>query len=221
MATERMHVFLDLDGTLIDPKPGITGAVAYALRELGMNVPEPDDLAWVIGPALIDSFKKLGVADPEQALALYRARYTDTGLFEAQVYDGIPEALAKLRDTGCELILMTAKPHAYAGRITQRFGLSKYLAREFGPELDGTRNDKCELLAHALSLTGIEASHSVMVGDRIYDIEAAQSVGMRSVGVTWGYGSAEETAQADRQCDDPSDLPEAIIETLKSRYSND
>lgn len=209
-----MNVFLDLDGTLTDPKRGITQSVAHALNELGLPVPPPDRLTWVIGPALLDSFAKLGTPDPERALAIYRGRYTDVGLFENHVYAGIPEALQALAKLGFTMYLATAKPHQYARRITAHFGLSGYFRHEYGPELDGTRNDKAELLAYALADTGIRAAQSVMVGDRIHDFVAARHVGMRSIGVSWGYGGAQELSQADAICTSPADLPDVISRML-------
>jgi len=205
-----LHIFFDLDGTLTDPKIGVTKSVAFALSRLGHSVPDLDDLTWVIGPALIDSFERLGVDDPEQALELYRERYRDVGLFENSVYPGIPKALTAVTKAGFSASVATAKPHIYARRITAHFDLSRFFAHEFGPELDGTRNDKGELLAFALETTGIKASDSIMVGDRIHDINAARAVGMKCVGVTWGYGGAEETDLADFQCASPENLPLVI-----------
>ncbi|MCK4711307.1 MAG: HAD hydrolase-like protein, partial [Marinosulfonomonas sp.] len=181
-------VFLDLDGTLTDPKPGVTKSFIYALEKLGHVAPTMDDLEWVIGPALVESFTQLKVDDPQMAIDLYRERYTTVGLFENRVYDGIPDLLAGLKDTGYTMCLATAKPHAYARKITAHFGLAGYLTHEFGPELDGTRNNKGDLLAHALSVTGYAAETSIMVGDRHHDIDAARAVGMKAIGVTWGYG---------------------------------
>lgn len=209
-----MHVFLDLDGTLTDPKPGITESFAHALKSLGLTPPPLDQLSWIIGPALIDSFKKFGVNDPDKALELYREKYTNGSLFENSVYEGIPKALGEMKDAGFELNIATAKPHTYARQITSHFGLSDYFANEFGPELDGTRNNKGELLAYALEQTGIDATNSVMIGDRIHDIEAARFVGMRSIGVTWGYGTVEETGQADHLCHSPFDLPAVVAQVM-------
>ena len=160
---------------------------------------------------MLDSFARVGAPDPEHALAIYRARYSDVGLFENSVYAGIAEALQTLAKNGCAMYLATAKPHQYARRITAHFGLSRYFSHEFGPELDGTRNDKGDLLAHALEKTGIKAAQSVMVGDRIHDIVAARRVGMRSIGVSWGYGGAQELSQADAICASPTHLPEVIF----------
>jgi len=210
-----MHVFLDLDGTLTDPKIGITRSVAFALERLGIPVPDLDDLTWVIGPPLIESFALLGADDPGQALAHYRERFAEVGLFENSVYSGILDVMHLLGASGYSMYLATAKPHVYARKITAHFGLARFLSHEFGPELDGTRNDKGELLRHAMSVLGIEADQSVMVGDRIHDFKAARSVGMRSIAVTWGYGDANECTQADIICTSPSALPEAIKEAFQ------
>ncbi len=203
-------VFLDLDGTLIDPRPGIIGSVVHALTALGIAPPPAEDLEWVIGPPLIDSFARLGAPDPAAALDIYRARYTDGAMFDLRIYDGIPQALQALRRGGHRLVLATAKPHVFATRITARLGLDRHLAAQFGPELDGTRNDKAALLAHALPLVGADAAASVMVGDRHHDREAAQANAMAFVGVSWGYGSPGELFGAAAICDAPSDLPDVI-----------
>lgn len=202
-------VFLDLDGTLTDSRPGITRSVIHALESLGMTAPDPDDLDWLIGPPLIDSFARLGTPDPQAALRIYRERYASVGLFENRVYDGIPEALAALGGR-YRLCLATAKPRVYATRITAHFGLDGYLAAEFGPELDGTRGDKGVLLAHALETLDVSADICVMIGDRHHDIDAANAVGMASVGVTWGFGGAGELNRAGALCD----RPEALAATV-------
>ena len=203
-------VFLDLDGTLTDPKPGITAAVIHALTRLGHDAPAADDLTWVIGPPLIESFAKIGVADPDKALSLYRDYFSDRGLFENAVYDGIPAALDALRADGHRLFLATAKPHVYARRITAHFGLDRHLEAQFGPELDGTHNDKADLLAHALADRGIDASDAVMIGDRRQDVAAAQANAMPSIGVTWGYGADGELADATVLCHAPDQLAVAV-----------
>lgn len=207
-------IFWDLDGTLTDPKPGITQSFIYALEKLGMPTPTPDELEWVIGPALLDSFAKLGVKDPQVGVDFYRERYTKDGLFENRVYDGILGLLSTLQNAGYTMCIATAKPHAYARKITAHFGLAQYMSHEFGPELDGTRNNKGELLAYALELTGYDAANSIMIGDRHHDIDAARSVGMNSIGVTWGYGADGELGQANTLCTTPTELQAAITKLL-------
>ncbi|MHA6265791.1 HAD hydrolase-like protein [uncultured Aliiroseovarius sp.] len=208
-------VFWDLDGTLTDPKPGITGSVVKALEALGLDAPHPDDLEWVIGPALLWSFEKLGVANPQAALDHYRAFYEDEGgMYDCTVFDGIPEALSTIKSRHV-MHIATAKPHAYARKITAHFGLAQHMTHEFGPELDGTRNDKGDLLRHALAYTSTDPGGCVMVGDRHYDLNAARAVDMKFVGVTWGYGGSDDLSDADAMVETPADLP-GVIETLLS-----
>lgn len=204
------HVFLDLDGTLTDPKQGITLSVTYALQQMGLEAPDPDTLGWVIGSALVKSFAELGVRDVQAALEHYRRRFSDVGIYENRPYAGVEEMLGTLQAEGRRLCLVTAKPHVYVRRITEHFGLAPYLVHEFGPELDGTRNDKADLLAHALETTGADPERAVMVGDRMYDFAAAQANGVRSIAVTWGYGDESEWALADYRCDAMQDLPALI-----------
>jgi len=206
-------VFLDLDGTLTDAGPGIIRSVIHALDTLGIAAPPEAALGWVVGPALLDSFAKLGVDDPHEALRLYRERYQVTGLFENAVYPGIPQALEAMQ-TRYRLCLATAKPHVYATRVTAHFRLDSHLEAQFGPELDGTRNDKGALLAHALETLGREAADCLMVGDRHHDFDAARAVGMPSLGVAWGYGSAEELARATGRVDRPQALADAVARML-------
>lgn len=208
------HVFLDLDGTLVDPKPGITASARHALEQVGMTAPPADELTWMIGPALIDSFARLGAPDPQAALAHYRERYGRGGLFEAELYDGALEVLAGLREAGHVLVLMTAKPHVFARKVTAHFGIAGFLTHEYGPELDGTRNDKGALLRYAMDEIGAGAAGSVMIGDRHHDYDAARAVGMPAIAVTWGYGAPAEWAGASRICEAMADLPGIVGEML-------
>lgn len=204
-------IFLDLDGTLIDPKPGITRSIRHALIEMGRDAPGEDALEWCIGPPLWDSFRQLGVAEAEldRAVALYRERFTDVGLFEATLYEGALDMLAALRGAGVRLWLATSKPHTYARTICAHFGISAFLDGVFGSELDGTRSDKTELLAHALRETATVANDAKMLGDRKHDMIGASNNGLRSIGALWGYGGRAEleAAGAGQLANAPGDVP--------------
>lgn len=210
-------VFLDLDGTLMDSRPGITGSLAHAFAMNGMDHHAKSDLTWMIGPPFVDSFARLGIADPEPVLAAYRVHYQATGMYDAEVYDGVIPALQTMRDAGHRLYLMTAKPHAYATKITAHFGLAPFMTAEYGPELDGTRNWKGDLLAYALEQTGETAEASVMVGDRHHDMGAAAEVGMASIAVRWGYGTTQDWTGAATFIDHASEMPVAATTLLAGR----
>jgi len=211
-------IFLDLDGTLIDPKVGITRAIQYALSELSAEVPGTDDLTWCIGPPLWDSFAVLlgEKADLDEAVGLYREYYTETGMHEADVYDGVGDMLEALRDTGLPMFIATSKPHAYARTIAEEFGLMYYLDDLFGSELDGTNSDKTALLAHALAETGADPMKSVMIGDRRHDIFGARNNDIPSLGAMWGFADEGELhlAEADALAGDPEEVPEIVTDLL-------
>ena len=204
-------VFLDLDGTLMDSKPGIEMSLRHAFRSTGHEDHAEKDLTWMIGPPFQDSFRKLGIADPQPILDAYRIHYQDSGMFVAEVYAGIFDMLAALAGAGRRLYIATAKPHAYARQITAHFGLAGHMQAEFGPELDGTRGWKGDLLAYALGVTGEDPKSSVMIGDRHHDIAAGREVGMATLAVKWGYGSADEWSGAGGLVDHPMEIPEAVV----------
>lgn len=207
-------IFLDLDGTLTDPKEGITGSFIHALQQMGRDAPAPDDLEWIIGPPQADSFRAIGFEDKdiETAIAHYRARYDTWGKFACTVYDGVPLMLKMLRDGGHRLHLATSKPLHFARQITDHFDVTRHLNGIFGSELDGTRSDKSDLLAHALSATGADPAQSCMVGDRKYDAIGARANGVTPVGALWGYGGASElrSSGVDILAEHPAQIPELI-----------
>ncbi len=191
-----MHLLLDLDGTLTDPKIGILTSVQHALRELGEPVPELDDLVWCIGPPLKDAFTTMFGADQHDRIAAgvrhFRERFGDVGLFENEVYPGIPEVLAALVEAGHQLHIATSKPEVFAIRILDHFGLSAHFTSINGSELDGTRSDKTDLIAHILHQQSIPTTTAIMIGDRKHDILGAARNGIPGLGVLWGYGTREE-----------------------------
>lgn len=191
-----MNLLFDLDGTLTDPFPGITKCISHALNKLDMQSPPKETLRWCIGPPLKNSFAKLlGSEDDtlaEKAIVFYRERFGTVGLFENEVYEGIPEVLEGLQENGHMLYVATSKPAVYAARIIDHFGLHRYFKAIYGSELDGTRSDKTSLICHILESESITSSETVMIGDRKHDIIGAKENGVRGIGVLWGYGTKEE-----------------------------
>lgn len=191
-------IYFDLDGTLTDPKPGITRSIRYALGKLDREAPSEDELTWCIGPPLRASLKKLLGADDlaDRALSLYRERFSEIGIFENEIYPGIQDTLSVLAKSDRRLFVATSKPGVYAKRIIDHFKLTNYFERVFGSELDGRRSDKTELLGYALQTAGVDPSRAIMIGDRSHDMIGARNNGMKAVGVLYGYGSKEELADA-------------------------
>jgi phosphoglycolate phosphatase len=206
-------ILFDLDGTLTDPKPGITGSIQYALERMGEPVPHADELEWTIGPPLRLNFVRLvGEARADEGVRLYRERFGETGLFENRLIDGIPELLNSLHTQGHQLVVATSKPHVFASRIVEHFGLAPYFTTVYGSELDGTRVDKRDLLRHIRDIEQLHPHRSVMIGDREHDVHGAKAIDVRTIGVRWGYGSDEELHRAGAYAlvDSPHEIAEHV-----------
>lgn len=212
--THSTCLFFDLDGTLTDPKPGITACIQFALEELLRPVPPADELEWCIGPPLLESFRVLvGPDDAQAAVDLYRERFAEVGLFENAVYPGVALMLAEACERGASLFVASSKPRVFVTRILEHFSLSEYFTAVFGSELDGTRTDKAELLAFALGESGAGAERSTMIGDRSHDAIGALRNQMDFVGALYGYGSEHElrAAGAARWVERPEELISALF----------
>ena len=194
-------ILFDLDGTLTDPKPGITKSVQYALSKMGIIEEDLEKLTIFIGPPLMKSFKEFyGMTDDEgqQAIEYYRERFSKVGLYENSVYEGIKELLATLQRQGKTLYVATSKPTIFSTKILEHFGLIHFFKAVIGSELDGTRVEKDEVIEFILS--GIhehESRNIIMVGDRKFDILGAKQHNIEVVGVAYGYGSYEELQTAE------------------------
>jgi phosphoglycolate phosphatase len=216
---KRRFEFLlfDLDGTLVDPREGISRSVQYALQKLGKTeIPDEADLLWTIGPPLRENMAKLLGNDNkeliEKGAAYYRERFGDLGIYENVVYSGVVEVLNRLKQEGFHLYLATSKPHLFAVRILKYFNLLAYFDKVYGSEFDGTRSDKGQLLEYLLTEEMIKADNALMIGDRMHDIRAARQNNMASAGVTYGYGALEEliNSGADYIINRPEDLLELV-----------
>ena len=211
-------ILFDLDGTLTDPKVGITTATAYALERFGIRE-DPDNLTGFIGPPLADSFREVyGFSEEQAAEAVrqYRVYYVDRGWRENVPYKGIDTFLGALKASGKKLLVATSKPEVTSIRILRHFKLDGYFDLICGPppdDLEASR--KPRVIEDALRRAGVsDRGSAVMVGDRRFDVEGAHAVGLKAVGVLYGYGSREEltASGADRLAANVEELYNILTE---------
>src|SRR5205085_1623985 len=204
----------DLDGTLADPKEGIIRCMQYAMENLCLQCPSPEELHIHIGPPIRNALAIImKTADEElieEALRIFRVRFSEIGLFENEVFAGVPEMLAALRASSRRLFIATSKPLVFTERILNHFGLTEYFDGIYGSQLNGTLDNKGELIGHVIKSASLTSDETLMVGDRMYDILGARENGCLSIGVTYGYGSEEElrSAGADLICESPREIAE-------------
>jgi phosphoglycolate phosphatase len=216
-------VLLDLDGTIVDSCPGILASCQAALRALGHEPDETLDVRRFIGPPLEEIMQHLlrsyGDDRVGEAVTAYRRHYGDSGYLGSVPYAGIGEALAEMKRSGLRLYLATSKRETFASRILNHLNFVPYFDGIHGSVPSGELDHKPELLAHIVAKHDLSPSRSLMVGDRRHDIAGAHAVGMRGLGVLWGYGSREEleTADADQLVDSPADLTRTVLSMVNAK----
>lgn len=213
MNATQTPLFFDLDGTLTDPQQGITGCIRFAMQQLQIAAPAQEQLTWCIGPPLHESFVELvGEDKADAAVEFYRQRFSRIGLYENELYPGIPQLLEELRSRGHLLFVASSKPRVFVERILQHFDLAEFFTAIYGSELDGRLQDKGELLAYALGDQQLQGVDCVMIGDRRHDALGAANNGMDFIGVLYGFGSVEEFSAHgfSRWVEQPGQLLDAV-----------
>ena len=195
MSKDYKYILFDLDGTLTDPKEGITKSFQYALRHFGIE----EDLANLekfIGPPLHDSFRddyNFSEEEVEEAVTKFREYFAQNGIFENKIFLGVKEVLEYLHSNNKRILLATSKPTIFAEKILKHFEIDKYFEYIGGSNLDGSRSEKNEVINHVLEVCKVSSMEDViMIGDRKYDVIGAKKIGVDSIGVLYGYGDLEE-----------------------------
>ena len=195
------YLFWDLDGTLTESGEGITKSVQYALEKIGMPEPDREKLKVFIGPPLIDQFMTYTGVDrktAEEGVRYYRERYSEKGIFENSPYEGIPELLGGLVESGYKNAVASSKPEVYVNKILEHYDLAKYFDCVTGATMDEKRTEKADVIEEALKRTGMEKNREqvLMIGDREHDVLGAGKAGIKCIAVTYGYGSISELENA-------------------------
>lgn len=190
------YVLFDLDGTITDPKEGITKSVQFSLRKFGIHVEDLDSLCPFIGPPLSTSFEEFYGFSHEKAMEAvdeYRVYYKDKGIFECKLYDGIKELLEKLHGMGIKVALATSKPEKFAVQLLEHFKILPYFDVVAGSDMKGERVEKADVIHHAIKqIEGFDVTKAVMVGDRKFDYIGAEQFNIPCILIGYGYGEMGE-----------------------------
>jgi phosphoglycolate phosphatase len=213
MLEQYDNILFDLDGTITDPSEGITKCYAYALEKMGEPIPPYSELIKFIGPPLRQGFAQV-ISDPtlervEEAVRLYRERFTDIGIFEVTLTPSVAEVMKRLKSTGKTLFVVTSKTQPFAERTLEHFDLLQYLGGVYGSNAEGTLDDKADIVALCLEREKLDPSRSIMIGDRLHDFHAASVHGVSMIGVRCGFAAPGELESLSCQCiiNDLRELP--------------
>lgn len=214
----------DLDGTITDSGPGIMNSIRYSLKKRGLPEMPEEELRRFIGPPLKEQFQAVCGLTEEESVQItedYREYYSEKGIFENSVYDGVPEMLERLRASGMRILMATAKPEYYARIIADHFNFAKYFAFIGGACMDGSRTDKHEVIEYVLKTCSVpreDRESTVMIGDRSHDMVGAKKSRIHSLGVLYGYGSRAELKGAGAQAlaETPEKVADLILDIRES-----
>lgn len=217
------YIFFDLDGTLTDPREGITKSVQYALAHMGIDEPDLKKLEPFIGPPLIDSFVEyygFPIEEARKGVEYYREYFHVTGLYQNAVLEGVPKMLQKLQDAGKVLAVASSKPEPFVRTILEHFHLDRYFDYICGSTLDESRIRKDQVIEELIRRMGIseeEKKKILMVGDRKHDVEGAAVFGIPCLGISMGFAAEGELEKAGAVAvvDDMEELAQFILESGK------
>lgn len=198
---KKKILLFDLDGTLVNTGEGITKCVRYALEKFGIEETEQRKLERFIGPPLADSFQReYGFSEEEawKAVAFYRERYHDTGIWECGLYPGVKEILEILHKKGYRLGVASSKPQKFCEILMKHFGVTQYFEVIGGAVSDGKAGSKAAVLEDVLERLGVgdreeEKGEVVLIGDTRYDAQGAKEVGIDCIGITYGFEQDMDT----------------------------
>lgn len=212
------NILFDLDGTIINSEEGITNCIRYVLDFWGMEQPPQEELLCFIGPPLKESFQKKYGFDEEKAIqsvVKYRERFDREGIFECELYAGVAELIQELHGKGYHLAVASSKPETACQRIIEHFHLETYFDGVYGATLDGSISTKKQVLEHVFKENGMKREDTILIGDTKFDAIGAKEAEIPCIGVTYGFGTAEELKEAGAVfiCDSTKEVAD-YIETL-------
>ena len=214
-----MLFLFDFDGTIVDSAPGVTKSAQIAMVRMGYPEYPLEELRSFMGPPLTYSFREtIGMSEEEadQAVVYFRERYREMGKLECSVFPGIPAMLEKLKHAGHQVAVASAKPEPFVREIMDHFGILGYFDSVVGASMDEKSANKAENMRKAMKETGYDGRYEEtwMIGDRKYDMEGAKEVGVKAIGVLFGYGTKEEleSTGADTIAETVKDLEEILLQ---------
>lgn len=195
------NYLFDLDGTITDPSHGIMACYAYALTKLGERVPPEEEIHKIIGPPLREGFAHF-ITNPtkervEEAVRLYRERYTVTGIYEVELSPGAKEVLHGLKKAGKNIFVVTSKVQEYAVHTLEHLHVMQYVDAVYGSNFEGTLDNKADIVHLCVTKEKLDPNESIMIGDRLHDFHAAAEHGIRTIGVRCGFAEPGELEALD------------------------
>lgn len=218
-------LLLDLDGTVLDTREFILAAMIHTLEEHNVAGPSREDLrayvdssarpevAWLsslVGLPLEHIYARISGSDPAPLMESHRS-FQEQNLELVTAFPGAHDTLASLRDAGVRIAAVTSRSKRTSLRSLEVVGLASFFEVVVSAEDTPSLKPDPAPLRHALALLGADKAGAAVAGDTAHDIVAGQALGIRTVGVTYGFGpEAVRAAHPDALIESIAELPAAI-----------
>ena len=191
------YVIFDFDGTVADTGEGILKSLQYSFIAMGDPAPDLSDLKKFIGPPVYYSYTTFyGISEEKVDLYVkkYRERYSEKGIYESKVYDGVRELIISLKENGIKVGIASSKPERLIYAVADYLQITNLFDAIVGVKSDNSKHStKAGLITQAMVDMGATDKNKVlMVGDRMFDIDGAHDAGIKCCGALWGFGDKEE-----------------------------
>ena len=187
-------IIFDMDGTLADTSPGILNCHKHANVMMGRPEPSDSELDGIIGGPLLKTYTdkfKFSEEDARKAVEIYRARYAQIGVLEADLYNGMKETLENLKKDGFKLAVATLKAEQFAKLMLKNMGVADLFDVIHGVDMKDSLT-KSGLVNLCLKELNVNAENAILVGDSIHDLLGAKESGVGFVAAMYGFGFKTE-----------------------------
>lgn len=191
------YVIFDFDGTVADTGEGILKSLQYSFVAMGDPAPDLSDLKKFIGPPVYYSYTTFyGIEEDKVDLYVkkYRERYSEKGIYESKVYDGVRKLIISLKEKDIKVGIASSKPERLIYAVADYLQITNLFDAIVGVKSDNSKHSsKAGLITQAMEDMGATDKNKVlMVGDRMFDIEGAHDAGVKCCGALWGFGDRPE-----------------------------
>lgn len=203
-------MILDFDGTLGDTAGVIVKTMQATIKELGLPSRSDEQCAAMIGLRLIEIppvlFPECEL-DGEYYASTYRRLFHDFNTDGAvELYPDVLETLVELKKRGIILTIASSRSKASLTEYVRTLGLEGVISFVLGADDVKDGKPAPEAVNRTLEKFGFLPEEALVVGDTTFDIQMGKAAGTRTCGVTYGNGSRESLADADRLIDNFREL---------------
>jgi len=213
-----MHLIFDLDGTLVDSRPGILHSLEQAVRSVFPQL-DTRQLDFKIGSPvrviLRQALKNASGPELDRLEAAFRAAYDGGGWKLVRLYPGVREGLERFKVAGMSLYIITNKPSLPTGLILKATGIDSFFMEAVSPDTcQPALNEKTEGIRYLMDKYAIQAGDAIYLGDSPDDLAAAQASGLAFIGLEYGYGTFPTSAKSYSTVKSFSELPMNLLPAL-------